>query len=136
MNKVLGVALVVLALAVISIPQFTTCESQGRTLALANGKTTPMKCTWTARAEIAAGVPVLAIGAMMLFARKKESLRFLGGLGAVLGVFTMLLPTSLIGVCSGAMVCHTVMKPSLLTLGSVITAAGLAGMVLSMRKNE
>jgi hypothetical protein len=136
MNKVLGVLIIALALAIIVIPQFTSCEAQGRMLTLANGKTTPMKCTWTARAEIATGVPVLVIGLMMLFANKKESQRYLGGLGAILGIFVMLLPTVLIGVCSGNMVCHTVMKPSLLTLGTLVTAFGLIGMMLSFRKGR
>jgi hypothetical protein len=136
MNKVLGVALVVLALAITIIPQFTNCEAQGHVLTLASGKTTPMKCTWTARAEIATGVPILAVGAMMLFARRRESLRYLGGLGAVLGIFAMLLPTSLIGVCSGSMMCHTVMQPSLLTFGALVTISGLVGMMLSWRKGE
>jgi hypothetical protein len=136
MNRVLGVAIIALALAIIVIPQFTNCEAQGRVLTLASGKTTPMKCTWTARAEIATGVPILAIGSMMLFVRKKESLRYLGGMGAVLGIFAMLLPTVLIGVCSGNMVCHTVMKPSLLTFGALVTAAGVIGITLASRKGE
>jgi hypothetical protein len=136
MNKVFGVVLIALALAIVIIPQFTNCEAQGRMLTLANGTTTPMKCTWTARAEIATGVPILAIGAMMLFARKRESLRYLGGLGGVLGVFAMLLPTALIGVCSSNMVCHTVMKPSLLTFGALVTAASVIGITLSFRKGE
>ena len=134
MSKGLGVAIIVLALAIAIIPQFTNCEAQGRQLTLANGTTTPMKCTWTARAEIATGVPLLAVGSMMLFIRKRESLGYLGGLGMILGVFAMLLPTSLIGVCSGPMVCHTVMKPSLLTLGSLVIAASLTGVMLSLRK--
>jgi hypothetical protein len=70
---------------------------------------------------------------MTLFARKRESRRYLGGLGIVLGVFVMLLPTSLIGVCSGPMLCHTVMQPSLLALGSLVTIASLTGVTLSWR---
>jgi hypothetical protein len=136
MNKFLGVALIVLALSITTIPQFTNCEAEGRLLTLANGKTTPMKCTWTARAEIAVGVPILGIGMMMFFARKKESVRYLGVLGVVLGVFAILLPASLIGVCSGAMPCHTVMKPSLITLGSLVTVSGLIGLVLSLKNKE
>ena len=136
MRKVLGVAIIALALAITIIPQFTNCGAQGRQLTLANGTTTPMKCTWTARAEIATGIPILALGSMMLFVRKKESLRYLGVSGMTLGVFVMLLPTSLIGVCSGAMLCHTVMQPSLLALGSLVTAASLTGVMLSLRKGE
>lgn len=136
MRKVLGVAIIVLALAITIIPQFTNCEAQGHLLQLADGRMVPMKCTWTAKAEIATGVPILAIGSMMLFIRKRESLRYLGALGMILGVFVMLLPTSLIGVCNGSMLCNTVMKPSLLTLGSLVTAASLVGVTLSLRKGK
>ena len=136
MNKIFGLALIVLALAITVIPQLTNCEAQGRRLTLANGNTTPMKCTWTARAEIAAGVPVIAVGAMTIFARKKESLRYLGGMGTVLGVFAALLPTRLIGVCSGNMACHTVMQPSLVALGTLVGIFGIAGVILSLRRGE
>jgi hypothetical protein len=51
MRRWLGIALVVIALGIAIIPQFTTCESQGKIITLANGNTIPMKCTWTARAE-------------------------------------------------------------------------------------
>jgi hypothetical protein len=57
MNKFLGITLIVIALAIAIIPAFTDCQSQGRSLALANGGTTAMKCHWTAQAEIASGVP-------------------------------------------------------------------------------
>ncbi|HTY81157.1 MAG TPA: DUF4418 family protein [Dehalococcoidales bacterium] len=136
MNKVLGTAIIVLALAIVIIPQYTNCSSEGRFLTLSSGKTTPMKCHWTARAEIAAGIPILGIGATMLFARKKESFRLLGGLSLVLAVMVMLLPTSLIGVCNGAMLCDTVMKPTLLTLGSLVGVASVLGIILSFRKGE
>ncbi len=136
MRKVLGVTIIALALAITIIPQFTNCQAQGHLLKLADGRTVPMKCTWTARAEIATGVPILAVGSMMLFTRKRESLRHLGVLGLILGVLVMLLPTSLIGVCSSSMLCNTVMKPSLLAFGSLVTAASLIGVTLSLRKGE
>ena len=71
MKKFLGMAIIVLALAITIIPQFTNCAGTGTLMTLANGTTAPMKCTWTARAEIATGVPILAIGAMMLFVAEK-----------------------------------------------------------------
>ena len=63
--KVLGTILVVLALVIGIEPQFTECQSQGKSLALANGKTVPMKCHWTARAEWVPAIPLVAVGAMM-----------------------------------------------------------------------
>lgn len=136
MNRVLGVAIIALSLAIIVTPQFLNCDAQGRVLTLANGSTAPMRCLWSARAEIGVGVPIFTIGAMMLFTRRKESTRYLGMLGAILGVFVMLIPTSLIGVCKTAMVCNTVMRPSLVVFGSVVTAAFLTGVTLSFRKGK
>lgn len=133
MFKLFGIALVVVALAVALIPQFTDCQSQGKAIALASGKTVPMKCHWTARGEIALAVPTLAVGAMMVASRRKETTRYLALTGAVLGIFVMALPTKLIGVCSSAMLCNTVMKPSLLGLGAVVTAIGVVGLVMARR---
>lgn len=131
MFKLFGIALVVVALAVAIIPQFTDCQSQGRAITLANGTTIPMKCHWTAQGEIALAVPTLAVGAMMVASRRKESSRYLAVTGAVLGVLIILLPTKIIGVCSTAMLCNTVMKPSLVALGAVATTVGLLGLVLA-----
>jgi hypothetical protein len=136
MKGFLGVFLVVLGLAIAIIPQFTNCEAQGRRLTLASGATTPMKCTWTARAELATGIPILGIGAMIVFARRNETLRYMGGLSLIMGVFAMLLPTRLIGVCSSSMQCHTVMQPSLLTFGGLVIGSGIAVMALSLRKGQ
>ena len=58
MNRVLGIVLVIFALGIAIVPHFTDCFSQGSVLKLANGNTQPMKCHWTAQAEIAVGVPL------------------------------------------------------------------------------
>jgi hypothetical protein len=134
--KILGVVILVLAIAIAAIPQFTTCESQGKMLILTSGKTVPMKCSWTARSEIAVAVPLFAVGAMMIPGRRKESQFFLSIFGVVLGIFAVLLPTKLIGVCSSNMLCNTVMKPSLLALGSVTILMGLIGIVINRNRKE
>jgi hypothetical protein len=133
MRKVLGVAIIGLALAIIITPQFLNCEAQGRMLTLANGTTTPMRCFWSARAEIGVGIPILAIGIMMLFVRRKENFRYLGLLGTILGIFVLLIPTTLIGVCKTTMVCNTVMRPSLMLFGSLAIVGFLTGLALSLR---
>lgn len=134
-TRFLGVALLVFAVAIATIPQFTSCQSQGKVLELANGKTTSMKCYWTGQAELATGIPLFAVGAMTVFSRRKESLRYLGIMGIVLGAFAIALPTKLIGVCSSEMMlCHNVMRPSLITLGSLVIVTGGAGLIMSLRK--
>lgn len=137
MFKYLGIALIVLALAMAIFPQYTNCSAQGRAIQLPNGATTPMKCHWTAQAEIAVAVPLLAVGAMMTLNRRKEANQALAITGVVLGAFSMLLPTYLIGVCpTPTMVCHALMSPALVSVGAVVTGASLIGAVVAFKKKE
>jgi hypothetical protein len=136
MFKSIGITLIVLALAIAIVPAFTDCQSQGKSIALANGKTIPMKCHWTGVAEIAVGVPLLAVGSMMIPSRRKGNLTILAVMGTVLGIFAVLLPNSLIGVCSTSMLCNTVMQPSLTVLGSLAIVSSLGALVMSRRTKE
>ena len=139
--KVLAVLIIVLGLAIIIVPQFTNCEygkdapetltmQTSGTAGAAESAAVPyraMKCLWSARAEIIAGVPIVVLGALLLFARRKETIRVIGILTAVMGVLTILIPTSFIGVCKNtAMVCNTEMKPTLLIAGGLTAALGIA----------
>jgi hypothetical protein len=133
--KTIGIIFVVLALAIGVVPQFTNCSAQGRSLELANGRTTPMKCYWTAQAELAVAGPLLLVGSLVIFNRRKETQRTLSVVGALLGVFAILLPTSLIGVCaSDEMLCNILMKPTLVFSGVAVVTAGLLGLVLVGRE--
>jgi hypothetical protein len=137
MFKVFGIVLVVVAVAIAVVPIFTDCQSNGRSITLANGSSIPMKCHWTGVAEIATGIPILAVGGMMVASRRKESLRYLSVLGVVLGGLTVALPTKLIGVCSTpTMTCVTMEKPSLVSLGAVVVAGSLVGIIMSLRKKD
>ena len=132
--KVISVIFVILALVIGIVPQFTDCQSQGRAIELANGKTIPMKCHWTGEAEIAVAGTLLVVGILMWFSRRKESLRILSILGIVLGIFAILIPTNLIGVCaSSEMLCNSLMKPTLIFSGTVAVVASLVGLVLANR---
>ena len=134
--KVAGILIVILALAVGIVPQFTDCQSQGKALALANGNTVPMKCHWTAMAALAMAVPLLALGGIMAFSRRKETQRALSALGVAMGAIVALLPTALIGVCAnGMMLCNNTMQPTLLFSGTLIGATSLVTLALS-RKDE
>lgn len=97
-----------------------------------------MKCYWTAHAEIVVGIPLAAIGVLLFFARRKETTRALGILAAILGVLTILLPTSIIGTClNDEMFCNTEMKPVLLIAGGITVALGAAVFVVGeMRKGD
>jgi hypothetical protein len=134
MSKYLGVFIIVMALAIAIVPSFTDCSSQGKFMTLMSGMKAPMVCHWTAQAAIATGVPLVAVGAIMTTARRKSSLFALSIMGTVLGIFAILLPTSLIGVCTNmTSLCNTTMKPAMMVLGGLTIAGSLGGMVL-MRK--
>ena len=154
--KVLAVLLMVVALVIIIVPQFTNCEYGNDHPATINMQTsadapscsTPawaartsaaeasvpyrmMKCFWSARAEIVAGVPLFALGVLLLFARRKETIRVIGVLATLIGVLTILIPTTLVGTCvNPAMVCNTQMKPTLFIAGGIAVALGIAVLVL------
>lgn len=148
--KVLAVLITLVALVIIIVPQFTNCEANKGDSATATSTAAPMgspsaaatpyrmmKCYWTAHAEIVVGVPLIAIGALLFFARRKETTRALGIITAVLGVLTILIPTSIIGTClNDQMVCNTEMKPVLLISGGIVVALGLAVLVVGEMKRE
>lgn len=134
--KLLGIVVVVLAIGITLIPQFNNCQYEGKTLTTTTGRTVPMKCLWTARAELATGLSLVAVGAMIGASRRKESRRNLAIMGVILGVFAILLPTSLIGVCQTPMNCNIVMRPSVLVLSSLVIVASLVGLVASHKGKE
>jgi hypothetical protein len=128
--KIIAIVLMILALVVIIVPSFFACASYGKAIQLPSGKSIPMKCFWTARAEIGVGVLLLAVGALLFISHKLESRRFLSILALILGIFIALFPTELIGVCAGPnMSCVVVMKPTLLLIGIVTGVLGLAAMI-------
>ena len=130
--KVVAVLFVILALVIGIVPIFTDCQSQGRALELANGKTIPMKCHWTGRAEIALAIPLAGAGILLAFARRKETQRALAVMAALLGAGAILLPAWLIGVCSAAeMVCKMAMEPILILAGILVIAVSVAGLLLA-----
>jgi hypothetical protein len=137
MLKVAAVLIVILAILIGVIPLFTDCESQGRSITLSDGRQIPMKCHWTGRGELVLAVPLLAVGGLTGFGRRKETQMALGILGVILGVLVILLPTVLIGVCTGAdMLCNSIMKPALILMGSLVVVISLASTILSVTRGE
>ena len=52
------------------------------------------------RGALAVGISLAVAGALLFFARRKETRRALGIVGALLGLLAVLLPTTLIGTCA------------------------------------
>jgi uncharacterized membrane protein len=122
--KVLGIALVVVAILAAVIPVFNNCTAEGLFITTKDGREIDMKCLWTSRASIAVAIPLAGVGLMLTLSRRKETRRALGVTGVLLSAGLVALPTVLIGVCKMDKSCLNVMKPSLIILG-------VAGMVLS-----
>ena len=156
--KVLAILIILAGLVIIIVPQYTNCEAGvdrsvtspsttgATTMASSEDVATPaaaaapyrmMKCYWTAHAEIVVGVPLVVIGILLLLARRKETTRDLGILTAVLGLLTILLPTSIIGTCmNDQMVCNTEMKPTLFIAGGITVVLGIAVLVLGETRRD
>ena len=133
MNKYLGIALAAFGLAIAIVPNFTDCASHGAFMTVM-GKQLPMVCHWSARAEMAVGIPVALIGIMMSFKRFSSGFLGLSILGGGLGALAILLPTHIIGTCPGpTMTCNTVMKPITTVLGSLTIVGSLGGLMLSRK---
>lgn len=134
MNKVFGISLAILAVAIATVPNFTDCASQGKYMTVM-GAQLPMVCHWTARGEIAVGAPLFGIGAIMVFTSRKGGLFSLSALGGILGVLALLLPTQLVGTCgNAAMHCNTTMKPAIMALGGLTIVGSLGSMLWSRKK--
>ena len=135
--KKLGIGILALTLVAVIVPVLTQCQAFGRAIVLANGKTVPMKCHWTAEAAIAIAIPLGIVGIMMILGRRKETLLSMSIIGAALGIVTILLPTVLFGVCAdNTMLCNSVMKPALILTGTLLAAVSLGGLFISMRRLE
>ena len=62
------------------------CEVNGMYAQLASGKTLPMPCGWTARAEVGIGALTILAGALLVFSKSAETKRIIGLFGLGLGV--------------------------------------------------
>ncbi len=96
-----------------------------------------MKCFWTARAELGAGVLISLLG---LLAVLTDSARIRLGLTAAVllnGILALLLPTVLIGVCgSTRMACRALSLPALSVLSGLLIAIAIINGVYLNRINK
>jgi len=135
--KAAAAIIIFLAVVVGVAPQLTDCQSQGKAIELPGGRSLPMKCHWTARAEIALAVPLVLCGAYLLLCKLKETCRQPAVMAMTLGLFVVLLPTVLIGVCAKPdMVCRALMRPMLTLAGVLVVALGALCFLLAGRQKE
>ena len=132
MRKLLGGVMILMALVLAIAPIFTDCQSRGKLLTTADGRSISMKCHWAGVAEVAAAVPLALAGIYTLRNRRKETTRFASLVGMTSGLVAILLPTALIGTCANAaMICNVLMRPTLLASGILAIVASIALFVLA-----
>jgi hypothetical protein len=99
------------------------CEVNGMYAQLASGKTLPMPCGWTARAEIGTGALTLFAGLLLAFSQSAETKRIIGLFGVAIGILTILFPFYITRMCAMAEhPCNLVTKPVLALLGVAVIA--------------
>jgi hypothetical protein len=126
MNKTMGILLIVLALVIAIVPITTDCLAHGKMMTTAEGMKVPMKCHWTALAEIGLAVPLLLIGIFNFTSKRRETFRNLNLIGLALGALVLAFPTVLIGVCANKMMpCNMIELPTLIMSGILVMGASL-----------
>jgi hypothetical protein len=135
--KALAIGIIAMAVLIGAVAHLYNCQHDGKALSLANGMKVPMKCFWTAMAEIGVAGSLLVLGGLQLRSRQRETQRALGTMGAALGALVILLPTALIGVCMHPDAsCHLIMRPAMIFLGVLVMGASASQALLAPRMAE
>lgn len=126
-SKIAGLVTTALGFLIIIIPNWVLPVCEGL-LELANGQQVPMRCFWTARAEMILGGLILIGGVLLTIRSSGETRRRLNQLVTAVGLAVILTPLYVIPTCTQPdMVCNVGTKPALLLLGAVTLAIGLYG---------
>jgi hypothetical protein len=121
-GRIAGVSAIVLGVLVAAVPHyiFPVCQYYGMLMQTMNGMYVPMKCYWTAMAEVGLGALIVVTGIVLIVSKQTETRRALGFVLAALGVVVALVPTYLIGVCPTLVhPCHAGTQPALILLGVI-----------------
>jgi hypothetical protein len=127
-GKIIGIILIILGLLTAIGPWtiFPVCDTSMMVMA----------CHYTAEAEIVIGSLLLMIGVLLIFVKRPESKISIGLIGAALGVWTILIPTVLIGVCASDMMnCVKETRPALIAVGVVTILVSIILILLARNKN-
>lgn len=115
-NQWVGCAVLLLGILIAIVPQFIFPVCDG-SIETASGKQVPMRCHWTAVAELGTGA-LIAIGGILLLMVKEPGTQLGISLMTLFSaVLALLFPVWLIGVCpSPLMPCHAGTLPALVLL--------------------
>lgn len=97
---------------------------------------TPMACHYTAQTELGIGAAIAVLAAIGLFVDGKIRAG-ISIANIAFGVLTIMVPTTLIGVCKGAMMhCHMVTMPVLIVLGALLIVVSAIAAYLDAKPSK
>ena len=103
-------------------------------VATAAGGETPMRCRWTARAELGLGLLVAFGGVAHCLFRQSAVRLGIALMQAGAAALALLLPFALIPVCAGAkMACHIGTRPGLAVVAALILLWALGSVASGLR---
>lgn len=125
--NVTGLVTAAIGFLIVIVPNWVLPVCEGL-LELTNGKHVPMRCFWTARAEMVLGGLVLVSGLLLAFLISTEARQRLNHMVVFLGLAVILTPLYIIPTCMDPdMACNVGTKPALLLLGGITMVLGLYG---------
>jgi hypothetical protein len=102
---------------------------------MSNNVFMPMKCYWSAMAEIGPGGAIAILGLLLLCFRKSQMRLGIIFAQTLLGIMAILFPAKLIGICmSKTHDCHLLFYPMILVLGSLVIALSLVNGFFIIKK--
>jgi hypothetical protein len=105
---------------------FPVCEMHGLYVETKAGATLPMPCGYTARAETAIGALIVVAGGLLIARNTPETRQAVGIFSAACGIFVILFPTILTGMCRIAdHPCRQLTQPALEILGIAVVIIGV-----------
>jgi hypothetical protein len=129
-SKILGGVAALIGILVVVVPRYIlpVCEYQGKLMETKMGMSIPMKCSWTAQSELGIGLVIIVAALALLLSKQVETRKMVSVILVALGIVVILLPTTLIGVCSNPMMlCHAGTKPALELLGGLLVIVAAIG---------
>jgi hypothetical protein len=95
-----------------------------------------MKCWYTGRWEIGVGSAISVLGLLIIFLKKKKIRITLSIVAFLSGIFALLIPTVLVGVCGNKhMDCHATTLPALIVFSSAVILTAAVNTVYLFKTN-